>query len=60
MAKVLALLASGEVDRGFETLENSVKNHVGSMFWLKVTPELEPYRQDARYQKAVALMDERL
>jgi TolB-like protein/DNA-binding winged helix-turn-helix (wHTH) protein/Tfp pilus assembly protein PilF len=54
----LALLAVGEAERGFEVLEDSVRKHVAGMLWLKVMPELAPYRNHERYRKAVALMEQ--
>ena len=50
----LALLGSvfavlGEWDRAFECLEKAYRERDAMLFWVKVTPLLDPIRTDARY-----------
>jgi hypothetical protein len=51
------LLALGEKDRAIEALEQSAKQHMPSMVWVKSTPELAPLADDPRFVALLARMD---
>ena len=46
-----AYLDLGDKDKAFSELNKAYENHVSSLCWLKVEPQMDPLRSDPRYQE---------
>lgn len=51
-----ALVAIGDIDGAFASLEASIATHVPSAIWMRVAPELDPLRGDPRFAALLARM----
>ncbi len=51
-----AYLDLGEKDKAFAELNKAYENHVSSLCWLKVEPQMDPLRSDPRYQELLRKM----
>jgi TolB-like protein/Tfp pilus assembly protein PilF len=52
-----AYLDLGEKDKAFAELNKAYEAHLASLCWLKVEPQLDPLRNDPRYQELLRKMN---
>jgi hypothetical protein len=56
IGEAAAFVALNDPDAAFATLDEAVTAHVSSLLWLRVAPELEPLRTDARFERLLDRM----